>query len=264
MLRRIITYISVGLLTAAAGCYFYFASKIEKDNIGKLVCRKITVKILDSTENRFVNARDVKELLYEFVGKCKGMPQNGINLFYIEKLLDKRSAIKNAQASLTREGTLRIEIMQRRPVLRIETGNGGFYVDETGFVFPLMDNYSSYVPVVSGKIPFAIDDRHLGRSGDKEEKWLKGILDLGEKIRGDSFLDAQIEQIYIDCNGDIKLYPRVGRQTIVIGGISDMNDKFDRLKAFYRNIIPYAGWEKYSSVNLKYKGQIVCKKKKQE
>ena len=47
------------------------------------------------------------------------------------------------------------------------------------------------------------------------------------------------------------------------GMFEDMYDecllKFRKLLAFYRNIAPEKGWTRYSEVNLKYKGQIVCK-----
>ena len=68
-----------------------------------------------------------------------------------------------------------------------------------------------------------------------------------------------IEQIYVDKNGDIILSPKVGNMEIIIGQMNNLEDKFSRLLAFYNNIAPSQGWNKYSTVNLKYKDQIVCK-----
>ena len=45
----------------------------------------------------------------------------------------------------------------------------------------------------------------------------------------------------------------------VSSGILSAEQKFRKLLAFYRNIAPEKGWTRYSEVNLKYKGQIVCK-----
>jgi cell division protein FtsQ len=39
-----------------------------------------------------------------------------------------------------------------------------------------------------------------------------------------------------------------------------VREKFEKLKIFYREAIPYEGWDKYEEINLKFKRQIVCKK----
>ena len=51
----------------------------------------------------------------------------------------------------------------------------------------------------------------------------------------------------------------IGNMEIIIGQMNNLEDKFSRLLAFYKNIAPSQGWNKYSTVNLKYKNQIVCK-----
>ncbi len=33
------------------------------------------------------------------------------------------------------------------------------------------------------------------------------------------------------------------------------------LKIFYKEALPYEGWNKYSGVSLQYDGQVVCKKR---
>jgi cell division protein FtsQ len=87
---------------------------------------------------------------------------------------------------------------------------------------------------------------------------------LGSFLENDPFWNAQIEQIYIDSSGDIILSPRVGDHKIIFGDLKDMGTKFNKLYTFYKNIVPEEGWEKYSTVNLKYKDQIVCKLNKKK
>ena len=43
---------------------------------------------------------------------------------------------------------------------------------------------------------------------------------------------------------------------------SEVESKFEKLKVFYKEAMPYEGWRKYDEISLKYNGQIVCKKKK--
>jgi len=73
-----------------------------------------------------------------------------------------------------------------------------------------------------------------------------------------------IGQSYLEKNGDFVLIPIVGDLKIVFGPAnSDKSviDKFTRLKIFYKEGIPYEGWQKYTEINLKYDGQIVCRKR---
>jgi cell division protein FtsQ len=77
-------------------------------------------------------------------------------------------------------------------------------------------------------------------------------------------LSAQVNQIYLREDGDFILIPQIGDQIIVFGQAnsdSEVVEKFEKLITFYKEGIQYEGWDKYSEINLKFNGQIVCKKK---
>lgn len=262
MLKKILIYFSVALALGAIGAYFFFAQKLYSTNMPLQVCKSVNVTLLDSLQNRFVTKNEVVEIMDGFMGKSVGKSVQEIDLHLIEKLLNQRSAIKVSQASITRAGELRIDITQRKPVLRIQTENGGFYVDETQYIFPLVPTFTSYVPIVSGNIPFALGAEHRGKATDDQGNWMEKIMQLGNYMSNDPFWNAQIEQIYVDKNGDIILSPRVGEHKIIFGDLKDIDTKFNKLYTFYKNVAPAEGWDKYSTVNLKYKDQIVCKLKK--
>jgi cell division protein FtsQ len=55
----------------------------------------------------------------------------------------------------------------------------------------------------------------------------------------------------------------LGRQKIVFGSAEtseEVRDKFNRLKVFYKEAMPFEGWNKYTEISLKYEGQVVCRK----
>lgn len=264
MLKKILISAAVTLALGIAGAYFFFAGELYAGRIHTQLCRNVEVILLDSIQNRFVEKEEVLEIMEDFMGSLKGKPVGEINLHLIEQLLNQRSAIRNSQASITRDGKLTVKITQRKPVLRIQTENGGFYVDETKYIFPLVSTFTSYVPIVSGHIPFTLNSDHRGMALEDDENWMQGILELGNYMSNDPFWSAQIEQVYVDENGDIILSPRIGSHKIIFGDLKDIDNKFDKLYTFYKNIVPAEGWDKYSSVNLKYKGQIVCKLKKRK
>ena len=52
-----------------------------------------------------------------------------------------------------------------------------------------------------------------------------------------------------------------GRSDIVIGTVDNLAEKFDNLRAFYEQGLSKYGWNKYKTINLKFKNQIVCTKR---
>jgi cell division protein FtsQ len=73
-----------------------------------------------------------------------------------------------------------------------------------------------------------------------------------------------IGQVYREMNGDFVLIPIVGDQKIILGTAPTdavVKDKFERLLDFYKEAMPYEGWNKYSEISVKYEGQIVCRKR---
>jgi cell division protein FtsQ len=83
---------------------------------------------------------------------------------------------------------------------------------------------------------------------------------MASYITRDKFLKAQIEQVFVEPNGEFELIPRVGNHIIIFGGPDNMEDKFDRLFVFYRNGLSRIGWTRYNVINIKYRNQVVCSK----
>jgi cell division protein FtsQ len=64
-------------------------------------------------------------------------------------------------------------------------------------------------------------------------------------------------------SGDFVLVPQVGSHTIIFGSArsdEEVKEKMDKLKVFYQEGLPFEGWNKYETINLKFRNQIVCKK----
>lgn len=262
MFKKILKYFGYLLLLAMIGGYFFFANMLNTIGTSKLLCKSISVKILDSAQNRFVSRDEVKQIISTYSGSPIGQRIAKLNIFSMENTLDKRSAIKKTQVSIGIDGKLNIEITQRKPVVRIETPNGGFYVDDTEFIFPLDYKFSSYVPIVSGHIPFVIEQGHRGKLSKNAGIWIHRIARIGKYLDKNEFWNNQIEQIYIMETGDVALYPRQGPEKIILGDISNIDAKFKALYAFYKDIVPVYGWDRYNTINLKFKNQIVCTKNK--
>ena len=60
-------------------------------------------------------------------------------------------------------------------------------------------------------------------------------------------------------DGDFVMIPRKGNERFILGQPDFLEDKFKKLKKYYTAIVPEKGSGKYEVVDLRYKGQIVCR-----
>lgn len=188
----------------------------------------------------------------------------------IEDCIKAMTEIREAKAYISLGGRWNIDVELRKPIARIFNNSGeSFYLDDLGFTFTPSHTKPAKVVVVTGNIP----DRQNSQSVEKiiNNDTLKTILFLDDIYRisyyvcSDPFLSAQIGQIHREKNGDFVLVPQVGKQIIIFGSANsdlEVEKKFKKLILFYKQGLPYEGWNKYSEINLKYDKQIVCKKLK--
>jgi len=260
MFRKILIYTGYFLLTVVLGVYFYFSSSIATKESKDKTCRILKINILDSTTNRFVSKAEIRNLLKTEginIGESK---IKHINQYELEEVINNRTAVKTSQVSVTGQGVLTVNILQRRPIIRIETINGGFYMDETAYIFPLIKTFTSYVPVVSGEIPLNIPPGYRGLA-ESNNKWTTQIYELGLYLEQHSFWNSMIEQIYIDEKGIMYMTARIGSTEIFFGNSENIDYKFRKLHAFYTKVIPAMGWDTYNIVDLSFSSQLVCKKR---
>ncbi len=227
-------------------------------------CSSVFINV-DNT-NVFIDKNDVDSLIKKRVGTLKGKSMDKIDIAQIENIIRGNSYVQNAQAYSTIDGEVSIAVRLRVPLLRIFNPlNQSFYVDANGRYMPLSEKASSRVLMVNGYIY----DSYIARTVrvlDWKDTMIKGktmmdsLYTLANFIQKDKFLNAQIQQAYINNDREIELIPYIGKQTIIMGDISDMDLKFKNLVSFYKKEMSRYGWSTCSCINLKYKNQIVCTK----
>lgn len=223
-------------------------------------CKGLNVVILDSLENDFVSRADVKKFLEKEYGQYIGIPIDSINLSRIEDIIDGRSAVMKSEAYVTKDGMLNIKVTQRKPIVRFQKEDGGFYADTEGFVFPLQSSYASYVQIVDGNIPINMKSGHKGKiENPKEKEWFDKVMNVVNFIEGSKIWKDRIVQIHVDNGGELILIPREGKERFNIGQPVNIKDKFDRMATYYTAIAANREGKTYRTVTLKYDGQIVCR-----
>ncbi|MCX6247726.1 MAG: hypothetical protein NTW10_08330 [Bacteroidetes bacterium] len=232
------------------------------------VCKKYIIHIDYGKADVLVTESDIYTVVRSTGNILKGQQLGSINFERIEREVKRHSYVANAQAYMNLEGDVEIDVVQRQPMLRIFNEKGeSFYLDGMGNLMPLNPAFSARVLVASGFIgePFSGKDCYLADSVMKKDSLefhsvMNNLYRLSSFITNDKFLKAQIEQIYVEPNGEFELIPRVGAHTILMGGADNLEDKFERLFVFYRMGLSKTGWSRYNVINIKFKNQVVCSK----
>ena len=225
-----------------------------------LKCTGLNVVIADSSMNRFVSKADVKKFLDKEYGEYVGMLLDSIDLAKVEKIIDGRSAVNKSEAYTTRDGMLNVKVTQRTPVVRFQKSDGGFYADAEGFLFPLQSSYASRVQVIDGDIPLKANSGYKGEITDEKERaWLGKVIDLVNYMENSRTWKDKIVQITVCDGGELRMVPRRGKEIFLFGQPVEIEAKMERMKLYYTSIIPATDSSRYSTVDLKYSGQIICK-----
>lgn len=234
----------------------------------RLVCNAVEVHVVDSLRNAFVLKKSIMNLLQQKGINLIGKNFKQINLENLEILINSYPPVDKADVYKTSDGRIVIDIHQRNPILRIiDMSNDSYYLDEKGFLMKLSGNYASNVIIANGNIHTGVPINNSVNVLALEEKAhgkrvvLAELYKVAKFITNDKFWNAQIEQIFVNASGDFELIPRVGAHVIIFGDDNDCEEKFSNLMSFYKNGLPAAGWNTYATINLKYKGQVICTKR---
>ena len=65
----------------------------------------------------------------------------------------------------------------------------------------------------------------------------------------------------VSTDGDFELIPRVGGQRVLIGDGTALEQRFEKLRLFYKEGMPQASWRSYARIDLRFADQIVCTKR---
>ena len=217
-----------------------------------VICKAVKVNIPGS--QYFIDKEEVDQILQTSSHTLIGRKLKNINIQDLENKLRANPFIEFAKVYTEMDGILRVEVSQRQPILRIMNQyDMDFYVDQHGLKIPLSSNFTARVLVANG----FIDELFANKVDSLHTKLGKDLYLTADFIRKDSLWDAQVAQIYVNKDREIELIPRVGNQRILIGNADSLQVKFANLLAFYKKVLPQAGWNKYSMINVKYSGQVV-------
>ena len=216
------------------------------------VCREVVVNINNQTDNYFLDETDLTNLLTDNgMELVVGRSFDELNLREMEGKVKEEPFVDAVEIYRDLKGNLIVNVDLKRPIARIiRRGAPHAYLADDGSIMPVSDRYTSRVMLISGGYSHILidgEDENIGK-----------VMKMVRYINADPFWKGQISQINIDEDLNITIYPQVTRQTIEFGQPENLEEKFDKLMIFYKEILPTKGWNSYKRVNVEFKDQIVA------
>ena len=232
-------------------------------------CVSVDLRMEGKAANYFIDKHDVLEIIKENTGEVLGRHMGEIDVREIEKVLEIHSSIKNAEVYKQAGNIVKIRIEQRNPILRvIDKHNKSFYIDDEGFVMSVSKKFTARVPVANGNIAVDWNKLHnnyvhkvIQTKDSTEAKPIYDLFVLSNFISQQPFWSKQIQQIYVNKDGEIEMIPRIGAHIIILGNIKNYENKFRNLRAVYNKAFKAIGWNQYRTINLKFNNQVICTKR---
>ena len=217
-----------------------FYSTISVNNLRDI--SKTDIYIHDSS-NLFITKDSIKSAVIEII-TTKNIHKSSVHLKALEFELNKIELVRKSDVFIDVNGTMIIDIEQRKPIARFIDNKS--YLDEDGLVMPKSKYYSARVPVIKG----------YANTQDQ----LDLIYKLTNYIKDDKFLSQSATEILIDSNSNFSIKLRGYSFKILIGQLNNLDLKIKNFKAFYINASTNQILNKYSVINLQFDNQVVCVK----
>jgi cell division protein FtsQ len=249
IVKKILVLLGWICLVGAIGFTIYYAY-MQREAVR---CQEIVVNINPSSP-KFLDEAEIVDMVEKSGEMIIGNRLSKININLLETKLSSSSSLANVQVfkkveskGLSFKGKLIISLDERTPILRIKNSTEDYYMDMDGNKIPTSPKYVERIMIASGTIP------------DPEIQ--KSLLKMADYVNKNDFWRAQIEQVFVQANGELLLLPQVGDYLIEFGTPDDCAIKLRNLKAVYQQGFKNLGWNKYRTISVKYRNQVVCTKK---
>ena len=207
-------------------------------------CTGIEVQVINADSTSFVTPQGVLNDLKGQGIKLVGKRMGDINASEIEEALRLSPYLENADIVKCQGGKVLIRVSQLVPVFRVFDGGSSYYVNRAGKHMSATNYYHSDVPVVQGHFTRKFPPTHL--------------LPLIDYVENDSLLHSLVTMYIVRDTNNIILVPSISGHVVNIGNVSGLDNKFAKLKLFYREVMPQRGWNTFDTISVKWNHQVVA------
>ncbi len=264
-IKQILPYFLWTISIVLIGIILSFSVKNQK----KINCEAIEVTITDKNEQQFLEEKNILDLIDNNNENIKNKNISNIDIYKLEEIVNSHPSVEKANVAIEINGKLKIELTQRVPIARIfNANNESYYIDNKGKAMPLSEQFTADVLPFNGFInePFTARmnynvDFLESNTRLKNLVLFDDIYNIANCIKSDSILSALIQQVYVNEKKEFEIITSLTNARIILGNCEDLSSKLNKLKIFFREGLSKNNWwEKYQSIDIRFKNQIICKK----
>lgn len=240
MLKRLTRYTILLILSALLLIGIFWARSRADDER----CLAIDVEIENADSTQFVTREGIIADLKKVGILPIGKPMWQIDADHIERALSHSEYVENVECVKAPNGRILIRAIQIVPVMRIFDGDNSYYINRHGKRMSANANYHTDVPVVQGHFTNEYPPTRL--------------LPLIEYVESDTALRQLVTMYNFVDSDNIYILPAISGHVVNLGSVDNVAGKFDKLRLFYRKVMPEKGWEHYDTISLKWNHQVVA------
>jgi cell division protein FtsQ len=259
-MKKILSIIVWILSTAGILILYGFA----RESFQSSDIKDLQIRIDRAQPNGFLSYNSLRTAINKASDSVIGKQVKQVDVARLSAMIDQNPWVSGNEVCIGLDGVLRIKVDERKAIIRVYSyGNKSLYLDEAGYLFPENINYTPRVRIASGYISLpASKNRAKGHVLDSlySQSILNELLKIEMALRDNEFLDALIDQIYVNSIGEYELVPKLGKAVVILGNTEMLNHKLAKLVQYYKSSAFKPEMLDYRSINLKFRNQIVCTK----
>lgn len=208
------------------------------------VCPSLTYQFQDADKRQYVTENELDSLLRREEVYPVGKHIDRLSIHRIEAAMQRHPMIERAECYTTPLYEVRVEILQRTPLLEVRTPIERYYIDTRHTVMPWREAIKDDVLVVTGAVGPQAAAGQLAEMAEwllKEEYWRKRIHHVHMRTPANAVLYMEGEDM-----------PQV-----VIGGLSDYPAKLRKLRTFLENSAEATQDKHYRELDVRFRGQVI-------
>ena len=236
----------VGLLLAATVGVWLTAARY-RNAVG---IASVRVELEANDQNRFLSPEIVQRLAVAAATEAPERPYRAVHT-----ALQGSSYLRDIEMVITAERELKVAARVRMPVARLLGPKGSLYMDTSGELFPWSPAFTARVPLV--RVPTSLSDTATEAGRALLADWRPALLAL----HADPLLRALIAEVDLGETGEGVMWTSVGNLQVELGRPDGHVEKFAALKSFATEVLSHTGWGYYRSIDLRYGGQVVARKR---
>lgn len=232
----------------------------------------VRICIADSLKLNFITESDINKQLKKHDIKLGETKIKDLALQDIEDELRKDPYIHTVEVYSEISGKVNVRVTQFNPIMRVIDSDGvSYFVSSSYDVVKARNTSKLSLPIITQSSSTLAVSKLAKGSGALSTKAtheaktkLQEVHNFLLYMQADKLSSSLFVQANISSQGDIELIPRIGSHYVVFSSMDSLANykkTFSKMNKFYSSQADNGVWTRYKEVNMKYKGQVVCRKK---